>query len=313
MFRLEDYPEILAHLSGISTIFKQDSPGWYQMFCPFCDDATRKANPDHGHFHVASSFPFGHCFRCGIRVGLDHLLRITNFQNQDIINKIQRKSGVTHVNVKRTTTTYVERHVLYQNILSRYSDFYRSYPMHFTMFRDYIYTRCLDIDPIRFFIQPAMSRNQQNIGVNFLNYDGVDITTRFLSGPKRYQTANKGVLYYFQNIRNIDDYTDIVFTEGAFDLINLYNYCPVFTNAFFITFGGIYYKQNVVNVVKNHLLVGKYRIHVVFDFGVKHFNKIMYEIDNSMSVLNPEISTFYYIPPKSKDVSECMLLNIIER
>lgn len=313
MFRLEDYPEILQHLNGISRICKRESTGWYQIFCPFCDDATRKLNPDHGHFHVASTYPFGHCFRCGVRVGLDQLLEATNFPNNELINKIRRKGGVVYVNHKRTYTSYTERPKLYNSMLSDYDQFAKKYPIHFNQFKNYIYHRCLDVDPIDFFMVPVISKDQLHAGVNFLNFDGVDVTTRFLSGKTRYKAGAKGVLYYFQDIRNLDECSDIVFTEGAFDLINLYNYCPWFDkkSTFFVTFGGIYYKQNVINVVKNHLMIGDYRIHIIFDRGVKNMNKITYEINTNLDVLNPKLSTNYYLPLRSKDVSDCMLLTQI--
>ena len=96
MFNIEQYDEIIIHLKSISSVFKKESSGWYSIFCPYCDDAVRKLNPKHGHFHLAPSYPYGHCFRCGIKVGLDKLLIDTKFQNVQIIKSLQARTGFIH-------------------------------------------------------------------------------------------------------------------------------------------------------------------------------------------------------------------------
>ncbi|MCF7910819.1 hypothetical protein K9L16_04045, partial [Candidatus Pacearchaeota archaeon] len=56
MYELNKIQPILYHLDHISNIFA-DKGSHYSMFCPFCNDATRKNNPQHGHCYVSKNLP----------------------------------------------------------------------------------------------------------------------------------------------------------------------------------------------------------------------------------------------------------------
>lgn len=308
MFLLEQYPEILLHFQNISSIFRKETSGWYQIFCPYCDDAIRKSNPSHGHFHLAPNYPYGHCFRCGVQKGLDQILTDTNFTNLDIITKLRKRSGFTYGNVNKfKSQKHIEINTFRQKIFNHYEWFANTHPQFLKIFNEYIVRRCCEMNPLDFFILPHVHINEP--AVQFYNYDGNLVTTRLiLSTSIRYMYPNIKKYYYFQDIYSLDEYQDIVLTEGAFDLINLKLYGP-FKNAFFLALGGNQYKGNIRSLINTYLLIGKYNIHVVLDQGLSHLDYIIKSSHQISNELNSEISLKFYLPSVSKDVSECMLLH----
>ena len=116
MFNIEQFPSVLLHFKSISKIFRKNSSGWYEIFCPYCDDAVRKANPNHGHGHVAPDFPFVHCFRCGFHGNLNKVLIDTGFKDNDVLKEIAKPIVKIDKNIKTlldnmATTMYEENGV----------------------------------------------------------------------------------------------------------------------------------------------------------------------------------------------------------
>ncbi len=309
MFNIELYPEIIIHLKSISSRCYKHSSGWYEIFCPYCNDATRKLNPKHGHFHVAPTYAFAHCFRCGTQIGLHQLLLDSGFTNLDIIKKLQQNSGFTYN--KQTKIKSKKNNInLKEKIKEQYDYFFKHNLKHLNEFKNYIEHRCFEINPIDFYLLPILDKNNQ-LGVYFLNYDGNHVTTRLIFGNMRYLNSQERNAYYFQDLNTIDEFENIVITEGSFDLINLYNYSPYFKNAFYISIGGNNYKGAIIDIIMNYLLIGKYNIHIVFDQGLPFLEKIINTTKSSINILNPEIKNYFYLPILTKDVSECMLLSRI--
>lgn len=310
MFVIDSYPEIIMHLKALSTIFKKESSGWYSMFCPYCDDAVRKPNPRHGHFHVAPTYPFAHCFRCGTKVGLHKLLIDTGFKDARIIKKLKSVGSFTYSHSKgiKSNKQYSEG-VLFEKLKEQYSAFYDRYPNGLEIYYSYIYERCVDVNPIRFYMVPTMESNI--LGVRFLNYDGNIVTTRLINSAIRYKNPTIRHPYYFQDISKLFDYKDVVIMEGAFDAVNLYCYYPKFKDAFFLAIGGNNYSGTATELITNYLLIGHYNIHIVLDQGLQRMKKIINTTNNIINQLNTEIHTAFYLPTVSKDVSECMFLNQI--
>lgn len=309
MFNIDMYPDVLLHLRGMSQRFHKHSSGWIEIFCPYCDDATRKFNPGHGHFHVAPNYPFGHCFRCGAQVGLDKLLRDTGFTNNEILEKLRRTSGFTYGKDKKIKSE--KRFSLTQlrsNIDHEYTKFYDTYPYRFNEFKSYIQKRCFEIDPTKFFLLPAVEN--ETTGVRFLNHDGNLVTTRLINSEQRYMNPNVRRPYYFQDLENIDEYKSIVITEGAFDLINLYNFSSHFDkdSSFFISIGGNQYKGVTTELISNYLMIGKYNVNVVFDQGLKNLDRLIKLTKLTANILNPDINLKFFLPSAAKDVSDCILL-----
>jgi hypothetical protein len=160
-----------------------------------------------------------------------------------------------------------------------------------------------------FNIIPVMHEN--NVAVQFLNYYGKIVTTRLIYNSYiRYIIPKDKQFYYFQNFIDIDEYDNIVITEGAFDLINLYNYQPLFNNktSFYLSLSGNNYKGLVTELINTYLLIGRYNIHVVLDNGLKFLDQMTRSMNIIVNELNPEIKLNFYLPTHTKDVSECMSL-----
>ena len=102
MFDIKQFPEIISHLQFYSSVFT-DKGNELIVFCPYCDDATRKVNPTHGHCYIANNMPVFHCFRCGASGSLVRLLIFTGFENTDIIEYLSKIS-----NYKGIKSTYVK-------------------------------------------------------------------------------------------------------------------------------------------------------------------------------------------------------------
>ena len=307
MFNLEQYPSILFHFKNLSRIFKKNNSEWYELFCPYCDDATRKANPNHGHFHLAVNYPFAHCFRCGYRSGLVKVLKDTGFTDVSIIQEIIKYGNIGYNTTKKLNISLENKSK--NEILNKLYFFINKYPRDFLIWKDYIYFRCGEINPTDYYLIPEYV--QQNLAVQIYNSSNKIVTNRFIV-PKnglRYYIPKEKPLYYFQNIRDINDYNNIIFCEGAFDLINLHRYSTIIPNdSFFISFGGSNYKQTITSIISNFLLIGKYNIYVIFDKNVKDKDLLMKQISFSSNILNPDIKFHFYEPLLFKDVSDFISL-----
>lgn len=323
MFNVADYPEIIMHIKSIAgRVYDVNSAGWHGCFCPFCDDATRRFNPTHGHFWIASTFPFCHCFRCGVKVSLYNFLSHTGFQNQKILSHLYKLSKISYNGDSTRATSFERKQVAsvdqtLMKLKQTYVNIQQNHPAEYVQFKNYVNSRCLEINPIKFLLYPQIYFNKEGkktTSVAFINFDGQFVTSRSISQTKsRYYKKSGGKqFYFFQNINNIDMYQTIVICEGAFDLINLYNYYPQFKNAFYIAIGDSNYKGLITNLINTFLLIGEYDIKIVFDKGVKRLQSLKYNILSVTNILNPQIKIEMFEPTLSKDVSELMLLNRIE-
>jgi len=322
MFNISDYPEIILHIKTIAgRVYGINTGGWHECFCPYCDDATRYFNPKHGHFKIASSFPYGHCFRCGKKVSLYKFLIDTKFTNHNLLKRLHKLSqfaygGSTKQNasfnrsdIKSIDETLIKMHNIYTNAQ-------KQFPAEYVKFKQYVTGRCLDINPINFLITPNIyvGENKTSVSVAFSNFDGQQITSRSIDGDASRYFKNKGKkqFYFFQNINDIDLYKTIVICEGAFDLINLYNYYAQFKDAFFIAIGDSNYKGLLNNLINTFLLIGEYDIKIVFDKGVRRLQQLKYTLITNTNILNPQIGIEMFEPTHGKDVSELMMLTQIE-
>lgn len=314
MFNINDYPEIILHIKSYSKVHSVNTTGWHECFCPYCDDATRKFNPNHGHFFIAPSYPYGHCFRCEAKVSLSNFLIKTGFTNQAILKKLDSISKFVYGSDYTSTSIAFDRTKIlpiYNTICKlkhHYIELQKNNIVQYNKFKNYLYSRCLDINPINFLIYPNIYQNK--LMMSFINYDGNIITSRYIDeSNERYVKpfGNKNY-YYFQDISHIETFKTIVITEGQIDLINLFNFVPEFNESFFISIGDGNYKMLITNLINTFLLIGNYTLIIVYDNGIKHFEKKRKQINEICNMLNPEITIQSYIPKLSKDVSEIMLL-----
>jgi len=309
MFDIKQYPEILLHVKSISKICKPNPAGWYECFCIYCDDSTRNPNPKSGHFHLSPTFPFAHCFRCGIKVSLEKYLLDSGFKDYNVLNELKKFPIFTYSSRSNIINYNIENNIK-DNVKKHYIQFIKKYPEQFKKFRKYIYDRCLDINPIDFLLIPNFQNNI--LQINFINSSGELSMTRNLSHNIRYLASKIKKYYFFQNISKIDEYENITIAEGAFDIINLYQYNPLFKNNFFICIGGINYQNLISDLITNFLLIGEYNINVVFDKNVFNTINKINSIKRLGNILNTNINFNFYIPTLTKDVSDFMQIKKIQ-
>ena len=310
MFNFEEHPQIVNHLKTISRRYHKHSSGWVEIFCPWCNDAIRKSNPSHGHLYISPISPFVNCFRCETKAGLDKLLIDTGFQDVEILNHLKQIANITCHSTKYLIRNETNINIKEQ-IIKQYNFFEQNFQNDLQRFKNYVHYRCLDIDPVKFFLIPAFT--QHLLTVQILNADGITTNARVISPfkTKRYIKPTIPTLYYFQNIE-YNNYKSIILTEGAFDLINLFNFYNNFDKeSLYVAIGGSNYKSSISLLINNYLMIGKYNIHIVFDNELQHLNNRIKNLKFTINELNPQINISFYLPLIGKDVSEMMLIRKI--
>jgi len=258
--------------------------------------------------------PFAHCFRCGKKVGLGQYLTYTNFPDKNLIRYLDKISKVSYVGTyTRFSSTNTHHHsATYVKLLNQHQTLYTQNYEKYTLYMQYLYERCLDIDPIMYYMSPNINKHGE-LQVAFYNSDGHYVTARNVENKTRYDAQKNKKLYYFQTINKITEYQHIVICEGQFDAVNLHLYSPFFKNGFFLALGGSNYTGIITDLIMSFLLIGKYTIHVVFDQNVYRAIDIMDILNKKSNILNPKISFKFYYPIITKDVSDLMMLQQIER
>jgi hypothetical protein len=196
MFDINSFPPIIHHLRSISKIFKLTSGGkWIQLFCPYCDDSSRKLNPDHGHLYVCNTFPYFTCFRCNKSGGLLHLLQNTGFKNVTIIKHLQSlyTSNIYYNNYVKQINVSNNIYNNYDNLIKYYEKFKTSNINEYNIFIQYIYKRCLNINPIDFFVLPILVNGK--IHCQFKNSNFEVCTTRQIIDVSKQRYINKNKNY----------------------------------------------------------------------------------------------------------------------
>jgi hypothetical protein len=308
MFQLDNFPDIISHLQKNSNIYRDRNNGWIEIFCPYCNDSTRKHSPDHGHFYISKTFQFCNCFRCDTHVSLIKVLYDTGFNNEHIIRQLKSYNyNYTYYNCNETVN---KKQIIDFNKI--YLDFKNTNFNEFCLFKNYISARLSNVNPIEFKIFPSINQYGQLL-CNFLNSNNKLITSRIISplnNKLRYINANEKEYYFFQDINKIDEYKSIVICEGCFDLINLYNYSR-FIDSFFIAINGKFYQKAIETIISKYLLINKVHVNIIFDIDIYNKNLIKKKINNSMNIINPRITFSFFEPKLSKDVSELMYLQEI--
>ena len=310
------YPTLVNFLTSISFIFKPLSNGQYiEMFCPICDDATRKYKPDHGHFNIARYGNFCKCFRCDYSNSLSRLLISLGYNDQTILSLLSRNNTQNFVYSNSNKLNNLADINIKQNLIDFYTNFEQTNNNVFKQYLNYIDNRMGNINPIDFFMKPLI--NNGYLLVSFYNYNGSLVTSRYITPHKkfRYLIPSNQIkpYYYFQDLNNIDTYTSIVICEGAIDLINIYNYCMLFSGAFFISIGGKQFKKILRELISNYLLIGSYIFNIIFDNDGKNwqFKKLISSCTDIVLSLNPNCSINFYYPIISKDFSDLNYLKLL--
>jgi hypothetical protein len=313
-YDISQYSDIKLFLNTISYIYKPVSNGsWLTILCPFCDDSTRKSGKiTHGHFYIARYYNYCHCFRCDYSNSFTRTLAKLGFPNVELL-KFLSKNNTEKYTYVHNKLSINNPNISKENLLEYYENFKQKFPDRFNNFLSYLNYRCLNIDPIDFLIKPII-QNEYTL-CSFYNYNGELSTSRFINHPKfRYIIPkNSKPYYYFQNIYNIDECKNIVITEGAIDLINIFNYCNLFNNknTFYISIGGKQFNKILKELISNYLLIGYYHFNIILDNdgNVNRFRKLINSCENNIYNLNTNCKISFYYPPNSKDFSDLNLLD----
>ncbi|RLA78150.1 MAG: hypothetical protein DRG78_15780 [Epsilonproteobacteria bacterium] len=314
MFNLNNFPDIVFHIKSFSKIFKLSGGNeWVQVLCPYCDDSTRhgRTSQSHGHMYLSISFPFFICHRCSMQGGLLKLLHDSHFKNTKILDELKTYSNTFTHSAKYNISN--DRLLNFKSQIElNYSNFKSRHYNNKIRYDNYIYSRILDANPLDFYLEPNIIENKLVCSIS--NFNGKKISARYIDPNNlRYFIYNSNRdFYYFQDISKLMSYKSIVLCEGAFDLINLYNYSTEFsTDAFYISIGGSNYTKIIIFLLNNYLLLSQHNINIVFDKNVIEKEKIIYSIRALTAYLNPKINNFFYEPTLTKDVSELMFLRSI--
>ena len=311
MFQLQLFPKIKSHLKTISTLYIPTSNNtWIQIFCPYCNDSTRKYNPKHGHCYIATTFPYFLCFRCNESGSLLKLLLDTGFTDTDTIQSLK---SISSCNIKYS---YHKELFFNENntskVINIHEQFKAKWPDKYNQFLRYIYTRCLHINPIQYSLTPILYNNK--LGVKFQNYNLESCGIRFINTTSnRYLYPENRHYYYFQDITNIINYHNIVISEGAFDLINLHHYNKQFNNrnTFFIAVGGSSFERCIKHILSNFLVIGNYNLHIIFDNNFEYFRKTIFKCNRIVKSLNHNVNLKFYKPIAGKDISDCNAIQLL--
>jgi len=307
---------IVYFLHGISSIYKELNNGWVQILCPFCDDATRKSSKiSHGHFYIAKTFNYCHCFRCDYQNSLSRALTSLGFNDKTSLLVLTQNNTNNFYYFKNKLTPADKINGIFNFLEEYYLKFKNNNPIEFDIFLKYIYSRCGDINSIDFLMQPIIKDGY--LLISFYNINGQLVTSRFITKhPKlRYLNEHNAVkpYYFFQDIYNISDYSNIVICEGAFDLINLYRYYKHFDNAFYIAIGGKQFSKILKELLTSYLLIGNYHFNIILDNDLNiKLTKLTNSCNNIIQALNPFATINFFIPSLYKDVTDLVQLEKIK-
>jgi len=288
--------------------FHEHSSGWIEVFCPFCNDATRKHNPSHGHLYMVIESNYFNCFRCSEVGSVVKLLDKYNIHDQEVNRKLSslRYSDISYSKVQ-IIATGVDMRQLHSKIMETYSKTDKGV---FQTFYKYMTQRCFDIDIVKYLAKPTIQDGYT--GCLFTNASNQFITTRLINHPtKRYSNADHKPMYYFQDIRTMIDSEQIVMCEGVFDIINLSNHYYDFKDSFYVAINGNQYAPAVRKLIYSYLMIGSYTVSIVFDTGLFREDQLIKQLLYTIQKLNPRITLKIYKPILSKDSSEFMCLNQI--
>lgn len=322
MYDLTKIYPVLNHLQNISPGMFESRGTHYMMFCQFCDDATRKQNPEHGHLYVSKDLPVFYCQRCGAAGTILKLLIYTGFEDEECLNYISSflkyKFVKDYYNVKKLKKSKSKKTDIEKRIIQNIREIKKTNIDDYNRFLNYTYNRIGNSNFLYFLISPGYIkiRTKQNAELVFFscwfnNHDGYFSTARIIDQNQYFRFKNSGQnhIYYFQEM-NFEKYDTITLTEGPFDIINTYIYNSNFQNqnTFFASVNGKKFISNIEKFVIQELLLGNYEINIIFDNDDWSHETTLKKARFLVNNLNPDIVVRGWLPsfdlPKVKDVSD---------
>jgi len=313
----ERFPDIKRFIKLKTGRFKQ-SGDWVETFCPYCNDRYRKPNPRHGHLYMAKRFPFFHCFRCSERGHLIKLLKELEYDNVEVLKSLSELykgyrftlSPKIDDNFSLNNNPYIYIEKVTYNFRKQYNESL------YDNFLSYLDMRSIDIDHIQYLIYPMFFRG--HLYCAFCNYELTTVVARVISdnfsgNVRRYQKIDSGYYFWQAYFDSIIEYSEIVFTESPFDIINLSRFFFKNTkNKFFFSMQNQFYYSNLKKLISSYLRIGSYTIHIFLDKDYKGKRKLIEASRRLKYIINPKVKIFFYTNYIGKDMSECSAIERIQ-
>lgn len=300
MFEIKKHPELIHHIKQTSRIY-QERPGEIVVFCPYCNDANRKANPTHGHLYISTHSPVFYCFRCNASGTILRLLLDTEFNDEETLNYISKLIGKSTRLIYRINLE-TDKQIQKNNIIKEHLVFKKTNPNDYLLFTKYITKRLGGSkNTIKFLIFPTYEKINGELYLSclFKNEEQQPTSSKII---KLDSYKNYNGFYYFQK-KDFTKYKQIVITEGAFDMINVYIYSNQFPNTFFISANGKNYIGVIEKLLGDGLIFGDYIVNIIFDSDY-NFRHLKYKIIKYVSYINNSIQLKFFKPLLGKDVGE---------
>lgn len=320
MYDLTKIHSALSHLQNISPTMFQDKGSHYMMFCQFCNDATRKPNPAHGHLYVSKELPVFYCQRCGKAGTILNLLISTGFNDEECLEFISSflkykftKDHYKQIEKKKKT----KKISLRDHFVEEIKKVKKEEPKNYDVFLNYLHNRVGTFDYLFFLLTPGYVsiKTKYNSFLNFFsckfnNTQGEFSTARIIEQNEyfRFKNSGKDNLYFFQDL-DFENQKSIVLTEGPFDIINTYLYNNTFNNnqTFFASVNGKKFLSSIEKLVMQELLIGNYEINIIFDNDDFQYLKTLNKTRSLIKNLNNNIIIRGWLPSlanSAKDVSD---------
>jgi len=307
IFDLTKFHNTISHLKIISPTFNEVGDH-YIICCPYCDDATRKNIIDHGHLYISKTIPVFYCHRCDTAGSLLSLLNLTEFNDDNELNNLKQvikfKLDINYLNINK----YKSKHSISDIINSKYKEIPKK-QLH--DYYEYLDTRIGKINYSKFLLFPEMIKNKITVG--FFNYENEIVSYRFIKHTIRYHKMKTQSNSYFFQPKKFDNVTDIIITEGQFDLIKLYLYNEKFNQnkTFYISSIGKNYTSCLTQLLHTELLLNSYTIHLVFDADNYKWKSITKKC-KYISTINPKITIIPWVSSYFKDANDCPELKLLK-
>ena len=300
MYQITNYPDIIKYIKSVNNGRFKQSNGWYETYCPYCNDINRPNASSHGHMFICQSSEFFVCHRCDEKGHITKYLKTIGYCGCDL-NSIIKDTKKSFVITNQTRDIIYNK---FNNFEGFYFKFKENNVNNYQRFLEYIKNRCNYINPIDYKLSPNVIDNKLVCDIYNKNY--IRLTSRFIdNNSKRYLNHSQKQYYYFQDIYDIVNKKNIIICEGSFDLINLSNYWRFNKeNSFFISIGGSHYTSIISYLLHEWLLIGKFNIFLIFDKDVNKKDIFMKNIKKLIRHFNSSINIKFYQPVLTKDVSE---------
>ena len=308
MYNLKTITPVIRHLQKISPGMFRDTGGELMIFCPYCDDSKRKNASNHGHMYLAVNMPVFNCFRCDTSGTIIRFLIDTGFTDEEVLKYIA--SFVKYKFVKNySKTSIVNNQIitqLYKQNVDRVNKFKNEKTDQFLRFKQYLTKRIGGVDYNIFFIFPYFldSKGQKYLSCGFNNSDNEIIGYRLIDSHPYFRYKKNPNQYHFQS-RDFDKYQEITIGEGPFDIITLYLYNKLFKDSYFLCLNGKNYVSTIEKLVMKYILIGNYRINLIFDRELKNPSLTLRKCQYIAEQYNEEIEIKAYLPiPPFQDTGQ---------